>query len=494
MLPLLIPGCRVHAVETSGTTLVIPAQTILKAMPCPVCNQYSARVHRSYQHCLRDLPVFDQHEQLQLLVRRFFCINTACARGTLAEPLPEVAPRYARRTPRLTQVLRLRACAAGAEAGARATHHLHMTGSGDTLLRIMRATSAPPLPPPQILDVDDCAFRKGRTYGTILVNLEQHRPIAILPDRAAETLANWLREHPRVQIITRNRALDYARGAANGAPHALQVADRFHLVCHMREAVERMLVRLRPALRQQQEPDNEAASHSVAPAMDAMPPRARYAPGPSRQRIPVARQQARRQCYELAKTRAAQGCSLRQIAQECAVTPTTIRSWLQSDMLPPDRRGYRASGKIDPFVAYLHQRLAEGCTNQSRLWREICEQGFTGTRSLVSTWIRAQRDTSACTTPRTRTPPLPCAQQLSWVILRRDAERTREAQTQWQRMSQQREVVEGATLVQWFLTMVRERQAATFDAWLTACQDVLCQNCPTLPACCHVMTLRSRQP
>ena len=100
MLPLLLPGCRVYAVETSGTTLIITAQTIVKALPCPVCKQYAARVHRSYQRGLRDLPVFDQHVQLQLHVRRFFCINTAWARGTFAEPLPEVAPRYARRTPR----------------------------------------------------------------------------------------------------------------------------------------------------------------------------------------------------------------------------------------------------------------------------------------------------------------------------------------------------------------------------------------------------------
>ena len=118
--------------------------------------------------------------------------------------------------------------------------------------------------------------------------------------------------------------------------------------------------------------------------MDAMPPRTRYASGPSRQRIQAAHQPARRQCYELAKTRAAQGFSLRQMAQACAVTPTTIRTWLHSDMLPPERRGYRTSGKSDRFVAYLHQRLAEGCTNQSRLWREICEQGFIGTRSLAS--------------------------------------------------------------------------------------------------------------
>jgi transposase len=125
---------------------------------------------------------------------------------------------------------------------------LRMPLSGDTVLRMLRCSPAPAQPTPRVLGIDDFALRKGRVYGTILVDLEQQRPIDLLPERTAETVATWLRDHPGVEVIARDRASDYARGATAGAPNAVQVADRFHLLCNLREALTRYLQRITPVL------------------------------------------------------------------------------------------------------------------------------------------------------------------------------------------------------------------------------------------------------
>jgi transposase len=126
---------------------------------------------------------------------------------------------------------------------------LRMPLSGDTVLRILRATPLTAQSAPRVLGMDDFALRKGRIYGTVLVDLEQHRPVDLLPERTAETVTTWLRAHPEVEVIARDRAQDYARGAAEGAPHATQVADRFHLMCNLHEVLTRYLQRVAPALR-----------------------------------------------------------------------------------------------------------------------------------------------------------------------------------------------------------------------------------------------------
>jgi transposase len=192
-----------------------------------------------------------------------------------------------------------------------------------------------------------------------------------------------------------------------------------------------------------------------------------------------ARHAARAHRYAQVKTRFAHGQSLRQIAAACGLDTTTVRRWVRTETLPLDQRGYRGPGRIDASIPYLRTRLAEGCTNQSRLWREIQAHGFTGTRSLVAKWVHTHGHAQAGALPPASS-QLPAARQLTWLILQTEEQRTADEQALWERLQQHAERREVAALVGQGTTMIRQRQADDLDPWLQASRaspSVELQNC-----------------
>ncbi len=467
LLPFTLPGFDVGLIETSDTLLQVDASSHARSACCPDCDRRSARIHSRYWRSLRDLPVSERTVRLRLQIPRFFCDTPTCPRRTFAERLPDLAPVRAQRTTRLTHTLRTLGVALGGEAGARLAGHVRMPTSGDTLVRIMRTSPAPVRPIPRVLGVDDFAFRKGRTYGTLLVDLEQRCPVDLLPDRTAGTLTTWLQQHPGVEIIARDRALDYVRGATAGAPDAIQVADRFHLLCNMRETVERYFIRVRPALRRSLAPPTPSDAPDVLPSEEARTVQRRYQPSLGVRQLQAVRHAERAERYGHIKQRFAQGVSMRQIAHETGLCTTTISRWLRTDALPPERRGYRATGKIDPFVPYLYSRLADGCTNQSRLWRELREQGFTGTRSLMGKWVRLHGHDSR-RGQHAGVPKLPSAKHLSWLVVQPDAEQTADNQAVWEQLKDHADLTKVHAIAQQFVALVRQRHAEPLDTWFSA--------------------------
>src|SRR5665213_582743 len=367
--------------QDEGRVLIVVAAAGSSAR-CLECARPSHSVHSRYCRVLKDLPWQGSTVRIRLEVRRFRCGYRDCSRVTFAESLPLVAQRYGRQTSRFAETLRLIGYVLGGEAGARLSRRLGMHTSPDTVLRRLKNGPAVPVKGIRVVGVDDWAWRKGQSYGTILVDLEQHTPIDLLPERSAESLAAWLRLHPGTEIISRDRASLYAEGAARGAPQAIQVADRFHLLCNLTSAVERVLEQKRTAL---------AKSEVVLPAPEPLQAD-RAAAIPTRtEEMKERRRQKRLARYNEVITLSRDGMSQQGISRTLHIGRKTVRRFLRAGQFPERAIARRKPARVNAFKDFLNRRWAEGCHNATQLWHEIQAEGYAGGRSMVACFVAALR-------------------------------------------------------------------------------------------------------
>jgi len=313
-------GLRITHACSGADGLTLVARTTARTASCPLCHQPACSVHSRYQRCVADLPCSGRALTLVIHARRFFCRTPTCPRRTFRERLPALIAPGARRSHGLLAALTRIGIALGGKPGARLARQLGMPASNQTLLRFVRAAPLPVAAAPQVIGVDDWAWKKGRRYGTILCDLARHRAIDLLPERSADSVAAWLSACPDVSVIARDRSDLYADGATRGAPqarHAAQgaPADRFHLLKNLGESLDRFLQHKRAIIKQATAPTTPSAP---APSPPGQPWQERQEADSLRRHAAVLAR------YERVIALHAKGAEIADIARAVGISRTTV--------------------------------------------------------------------------------------------------------------------------------------------------------------------------
>lgn len=460
MLSLSLPEYEVHDTAVIGNTLFATIIASRTAARCPDCGCPSSRVHSRYVRQIKDLPAQGRSVELRVIVRRFRCAVGHCPRKTFAEPLDQLAERHAQRTTRLTDVLQALILRVSSHTGAYLAERLGIPTSPRTLLRLV-TRHQPEAGALRVVGIDDFALRRGQTYATLICDLESGRPVDIISGRNAETVREWLQAHPGIQVVVRDRATSYADAANAAVPDAVQVADRFHLVRNVMDALKEVVdskswtLPLPPA----------AESHPVAEPPTAGAPEP--PPKPNRQQAKKeATARRRRERYEEIQRRYHQGESLRSIARAMGLSRHTVKRYVKATRVPLYAARRPRSRKIDRFVDYMRQRWDDGCHNARQLYDELVSRGYAGAastvRHLVSAWRKQSGTKQGCA-------PVPRWRDLRWLILFPPERLSTEQQERLTALLDLNPPLKLAHhLTQWFRRMLRERRADEFDRWLQA--------------------------
>ncbi|HEX6482753.1 MAG TPA: ISL3 family transposase [Ktedonobacteraceae bacterium] len=455
--------------------ITLTLRTTSPTASCPSCGTGSTRVQSRYTRRLHDLPASGRPVSLILHVRRFFCTKSTCAQKIFTERLPELCRPHAQRTIQLQHALCQLGLASGGQAGAEIGSEQGMSGSRDTILRLVRRHRLPDPPTSPIVGIDDWAWKRRSRYGTLICDLESRQPIDLLTDRSVEMVSAWFAAHPHVQIVSRDGSSEYASAITKGAPHARRVSDRWHLVMNLAACVSVQL------------------AHSLAQLRRAEPPPAVHAPQeeqPSRQlhshprtqaeyRTQQARQAERLARYEQIIALRKQGMKYTDIAAHVGMAARTVRGWLSRGDIPySDPRKPRAR-LIDPYKPYLLSRWLQGCRTGSQLERELRAQGYKGSQRALYRYLAtlepagnsAAKRSSWSASKSSDTLPNPLltlsVQQATWLFFRKADELKPEERERLRQLRQASPQIETAyQLVEQFLHMVRERTGEQLVAWL----------------------------
>jgi transposase len=394
LLPHLA-GVVTEAAGLEDGKLCIWAHSGVDGANCRRCGQFSERVHSTYHRRLADAPVGGHPLMLWLGVRRFFCGNNECKAVTFAEQFEGLTSPRSRRTPPLARMLTSIGLALAGRAGTRLASELDLPASRTGMLRLVMALPDPETGSLTILGIDDFAFRRGRDYGTILINVETGRPVDLLRDREADTVADWLKGHPRIKVICRDRTGAYADGARQGAPDAEQVADRWHIYHNLCEHVGKAVARHRSCL---EEPAPEEPEEPAVPEAPQAPDLQQAAIEAAARRVGASALAVRtRQRYDLVQSLKAQGKGIKPIKRETGLAKETVRRFYYAetiDELLAKVKDGRPS-ILDEHKPYLHQRWNDGCTNVTLLHAELKERGYKGSYGTIRDYMLPFREAGA---------------------------------------------------------------------------------------------------
>ncbi len=473
------PGLKLEDVAIDAETVSLSVASTRPSVPCPACGRKTTRLHSRYRRTLADLPWSGRSVRLSLRVRRFRCSCSECPKRIFAERLPSVVEPYARKTTRLHEIVNLVGFALGGEGGARLLRRLGMRASPSTLLRYVRGSPEIAYPRPRVVGIDDWAFRRGHRYGTMIVDLERHAVIDLLEDREVEAVRAWLERHPQIRLIARDRGGAYAEAATKGAPQAVQVADRWHLMHNLADALEEFLLQKKKVLREAARTETESPEEDYATSFSA------GSLTPNRPRIWYERQlEASRKRHEriveqwrnIRRLHLA-GADVHDIAKRLDVSRETVYRYRRMEEPPQPVRFRHKRRVLDPYVPYILRRWGEGCRNGMKLYREIREQGYAYGASNVARLVAELRRAGVgggSATDRTQggvvlpdKATVPTARQAASLFLKRREKLTADQEAYLDRLGTlDKASAEAYRLTQEFARMVRKLEGEKLDEWL----------------------------
>jgi transposase len=485
-------GSRLVRTDFDGLTLTLGIATTAPNASCPVCGRATWRVHSHYTRCLAEEPVLGHRVRLRMTVRRFLCPSSGCPRRIFVEPLHGLAARYARTTSRLARTHLAIGSALGGEAGARLAEKTAVPASPDTLLRRVKQAGARSSGTPRLVGVDDWAWCKGQRYGTIVVDLESGDVVDLLPDRDAATVGTWLEAHPGVELVSRDRSSAYSQAASEAAPKAQQVADRWHLLKNVREAVERLLERHLPVITDALKPADvdpgrmaEASVRDDADATTAREPTPQgslSAPSPAspRREAALAKRRRRVERFEQAHELRRQGTPIREIARALGMSRNAVRRYLRREHCPDWRPGRATRSGMDAHREWIDGRIAEGRINASELHRELASRGVRPSYATVDRFLTKRLGRVGKARPRVnaakpKPAPPPSPRQLSFDWVRRPEKRTPEAQGRLDAIRRASpDLTSALDLADEFTALIRKRSTGTLKDWLSRAEVSPC--------------------
>lgn len=471
--------CRlvVERVSCPGSGVVIEARSGAAGAACPACGAWSSRVHSGYARHLADGPAFGRPVLIRLAVRRFLCRNPACPAVTFAEQVEGLTARYRRRSLPLLGLLAQIGLALAGRAGARLAAALGVAVHRTTLLCLVAALPETCVSAaPEVTGVDDFALRKGRVYGTVLVDVTTGKAIELLPDREAATLETWLAAHPGARVICRDRAGAYAEGARDGAPDAIQVADRWHLWHNLGEYVEKAVAAHRGCLTRPASVPGYGSAIPVSPGAPGQPAAgqatARAEPEGlrdvcGRERRLVARTRDR---HAAVHALLAAGHSQRAAAGILGLSRNTVNRFAAA--ASADELLVKATSResrLDRYKPYLRQRWNEGITTATVLHAELQARGWHGSVQAVERYVRPFRAMTAAPPPG---PVVPKTRQITRWLLTRPATLTEDERAQLASIQDACPHLNAlAAHVRSFAEiMTRRRGQQELEGWLTAAE------------------------
>lgn len=369
----LVPsGFVVESTYFEGDKVVIAVRTSRSVGFCPACGTVSRRVHSRYRRRVTDLPLSGRIVQLLIIARRFRCDAVLCGRQIFTERFAGgVLAPSARRTVRMESIVHHLGLVLGGRPAAGFAKRLMLPVSKDTLLRVVRRRSRPPADPLRVIGIDDWAWRRNHRYASIICNLERRRVVALLPDREPATAQAWLAAHPTITIVARDRGGGYGEAAAKALPHAVQVADRWHL---MENASRAFLDAVRKSMRQIR---TVIGATTINPKLLSAAERLQYEGY-------LRREETNAAILALSKD----GKPIKQIVRLTGHSRKVVRQVIRGERNDVFRT---RQNSLDLHLAWLDDQWTSGCRNGAELWRRLKARGFRGSLRVISEWATRRR-------------------------------------------------------------------------------------------------------